>query len=376
MPLVIPAATPEQIRDRVGIYLWGQMPGLDAVIMDVQSLGADRVVRAFIGPWSDIAPYEDDLRPLATKARSGEYQRLFGEFPVIMITAYDSHSYAAIYRDRTPDSLRISSDMVTSPNPLKVRAPSFGVVEALAGMSPESSTKFLQAVRQEFAEFAFELAHHDRTFILSNWEAENDVPDPAFWPWFADYLRARTDGIREGRARGRDQGLPARIFTAFEFTILPGFPGRRSALVDIASATGPIDYLSYSSWWSIGFDYDGATMGESFRTALRQIQGFIDTEGPTAEIIIGEFGEYWNEHPGGERLRAIVDVSLEEGAAYLFNWVLYDQPGEIDDHGRDASHFGKYRLDRTITPQGRALRQWYAEAGDRVPIGTAATASE
>ncbi len=74
--------------------------------------------------------------------------------------------------------------------------------------------------------------------------------------------------------------------------------------------------------------------------------------------------------------RAIVDVSLEEGAAYLFNWVLYDQPGEIDDHGRDASHFGKYRLDRTITPQGRALRQWYAEAGDRVPIGTAATASE
>jgi hypothetical protein len=64
-------------------------------------------------------------------------------------------------------------------------------------------------------------------------------------------------------------------------------------------------------------------------------------------------------HPRAERLKAIVDVSIEEGVEYLFNWVLYEQPGETDEWGRDASHFGKFFLDRTLTPQGRAFQEWF-----------------
>jgi len=54
-----------------------------------------------------------------------------------------------------------------------------------------------------------------------------------------------------------------------------------------------------------------------------------------------------------------VDASIDAGAEYLFNWTLYDQPGEKDEHGRDASHFGKLFLDRTLTPQGKALQRWF-----------------
>jgi hypothetical protein len=39
--------------------------------------------------------------------------------------------------------------------------------------------------------------------------------------------------------------------------------------------------------------------------------------------------------------------------------VLYDQPGNRDDHGRDASHFGKFTLDGMLTPQGQAFQSWF-----------------
>ena len=85
---------------------------------------------------------------------------------------------------------------------------------------------------------------------------------------------------------------------------------------------------------------------------------------PDQRIIIGEFGEYWDLFPNAERLRAIVDASLDEGAKYVFNWTLYDQPGEKDDHGRDASHFGKFTQQRELTPQGKAVKDWFAMPGE------------
>jgi len=59
-------------------------------------------------------------------------------------------------------------------------------------------------------------------------------------------------------------------------------------------------------------------------------------------------------------MKALVDASIAGGAEYLFDWVLYDQPGNKDDHGRDASHFGKFTLDCMLTPQGKAFQGWFA----------------
>jgi hypothetical protein len=73
-------------------------------------------------------------------------------------------------------------------------------------------------------------------------------------------------------------------------------------------------------------------------------------------------------HPTAERLKAIVDLCLDNGADYLFNWVLYDQPGQKDEWGRDASHFGKFRLGGSLTPQGETFRSWFSNARTLVPL--------
>ena len=186
------------------------------------------------------------------------------------------------------------------------------------------------------------------------------MPDAQDWPTFTRYLQARLDGIAAGRAEARAQGFPARVLTAFEFTIVPGFQGRPSGLVEIGAKLRGVDYLSYSSWWSIGADLDAEGVRKSFRYAIGLIRKFAQQASLPERVIIGEFGEYWNEHPNAERLKALIEASIDEGAEYLFNWVLYEQPGERDEHGSDASHMGKYFLNHRLTPQGKAFQEWLA----------------
>jgi hypothetical protein len=358
-PRYEPATAPAEVRQKVGIYIWGQVPDFSAAIADAKSIGANYAVRAFVGPWSDTPPYEDDLRPLAEKLGDSGYRELFQEFHVIMLTAYDSHSYAREYGNRPARNGEPGAEPLPQRNGAKVPQPSLGVARTLARLAPEEAEQHLARVRQEFEEFSFILSQADRNFIVSNWEAENDVPEPQLWPQLTQYLQARLDGILAGRERARALGHPSKVYTAFEFTILPSFQGRPSALVEIGSQLRGLDYLSYSSWWSIGADYDPSEMRSSFQAAFQDIRSYAGRAQLPQRIVIGEFGEYWNLHPSADRLRAIVDISIEEGAEYLFNWVLYDQPGELDEHGRDASHFGKYFLDGTLTPQGEAMRRWF-----------------
>ena len=359
------AATPEQIRQRLGIYIWGRVPDLAAAASDAERLGMRNAIRAFIGPWSDNPPYQTDLRPLDQKLHSPGYQKLFRDFPVIMLTAYDSFSYAREYGsvssagDQMKDRGGATAHAAESKNGHAAH-PSFMVAKDLASMIPAEQQKFLGAVQQEFQQFTFELSKLNRTFIVSNWEAENDVPDARYWPVFRLYLQARLDGITAGRAQARAQGFPARVFTSFEFTIVPGFQGRPSGLVEIGAKLRGVDFLSYSSWWSIGADLDAEGVRESFRYAIGLIRNFVQQASLPGRIIIGEFGEYWNQHPNPERLKAIVDTSIDEGAEYVFNWVLYEQPGERDEHGSDASHMGKYFLNHQLTPQGKAFQDWLA----------------
>ena len=61
-------------------------------------------------------------------------------------------------------------------------------------------------------------------------------------------------------------------------------------------------------------------------------------------------------------MKALVDASIDNGVEYLFDWVLYDQPGDKDEWCRDASHFGKFGLDRTLTVQGTEFQKWFESA--------------
>ncbi|HLI86706.1 MAG TPA: hypothetical protein VKV17_22565 [Bryobacteraceae bacterium] len=322
-------ATPAEYRQHVGIYVWGQLRqtpagALEQAASDVKRLGADRVVRVYIGPGALWDPADArDNSPLDVKVRRADYRAFVAAFPVVMLTAYDTASYGK-YKNGRLDARQLA------------------------------------ATRDEFRRFAIELAKTPGRKIVSNWEFENDCGGN--WAACREYYQARLDGVRQGRDEARKLGYPGEVLSAFEFTIVPGYVGKPSGLVEVGAKLASVDYFSYSCWASIGWDYDAATMAKSMASGMHVLRDFADKQHLSARFIIGEFGEYWDQHRTAARMEALVNAALENGVDYLFDWVLYDQPGKRDDHGRDASHFGKYTLDGALTPQGTAFRNWFAGA--------------
>jgi hypothetical protein len=315
------AATPGDYRQKVGVYVWGKLAGgLDAAAADVKRLGAGGVVRVAIGPSWDPAG-KTDRSPLDVKVRRADYRAFLAAFPVVVLTAYDAAS-SERYK--------------------------WGRLDA----------QHLAATRDEFRRFTLELAKTPGRKIVSNWEFENDCPANQ-WPSCQEYYQARINGIMAGRKQAQSLGLPGEVLTAFEFTIVPGFAGKPSGLVEVAGKLTGLDFISYSCWWSIGADASASKVSQDFAYVVPLLRDYAAGKKLTSRLIIGEFGEYWNTHPTSERMKALVDASIDNGAEYLFDWVLYDQPGNKDEWGRDASHFGKYGLDRALTPQGKEFQRWF-----------------
>lgn len=324
LALPLTSASPEDFRARVGVYIWGSLASdLPAAVADAKGLGATQAVRLYIGPGSWWDPSDPaDNRPLDLKVLRPDYQEALRAFPVVAVTAYDSVSGGRYRRSREPPG-------------------------------------YLAQVTAEFRRFALELAKTPGRKLVSNWELENDCPDPASWPGCQAYYQARLDGILQGRQQAKALRYPGEILTMFEFTRIPGYAGQPSGLVEVGAKLKGVDVLSYSAWASIGYNYGPSLMRESFRWALDAIRKFARERRLSGRVVIGEFGEYWNFHPDAARLKAIAETCLDAGVEYLFIWVLYEQPGQIDDHGRDASHFGKYFLNRQLTPQGEKFRGWF-----------------
>ena len=315
------AATPADYRQKLGVYVWGKLAGgLEAAVADVKRLGAGGCVRVAIGPSWDPSG-KNGNSPLDVKIRRADYRALLAAFSVVMLTAYDSAS-SEKYK--------------------------WGRLDA----------QHLAATRDEFRRFTLELAKTPGRRIVSNWEFENDCPARQ-WLSCQEYYQARLDGILDGRKQAKALGYPGEVLTAFEFTIVPGFAGRPSGLLEVATKLKGIDFISYSCWWSIGSDAGASKVSQDFAYVVPLLRNFASGKKLTNRLIIGEFGEYWNMHPTDERMKALVDASIDTGAEYLFDWVLYDQPGNKDEWGRDASHFGKYTPSRTLTPQGREFQHWF-----------------
>jgi len=323
LSVTLVAATPADYHQKLGVYVWGKMGGdLEAAIADIKRLGADHAVRVFIGPASSWDPaHEDDNSPLDVKVRRADYRAFLAAFPVVMLTAYDAVS-ADSYKMMRLDGAHLA------------------------------------ATKEEFRRFALELAKTPGRRIISNWEFENDCRED-HWDACAEYYQARLDGIQQGRTQAKMLGYPGEVLTAFEFVIVPDYAGRSSGLVKVGARLNGVDFFSYSSWPSITWNHNAPAVYKDFEYLAHFLHDFTKKSRLTARLIIGEFGEYWDMHPTSERMKALVDASIDNGIEYLFDWVLYDQPGNKDDHGRDASHFGKYSLDRRLTPQGREFQSWF-----------------
>ncbi len=341
--LFFPVARPATLADyqqKVGVYVWGKLGGgLAGAAADLRRLGADRVVRVYIGPSASWDPSgKSDNSPLDVKVQRPDYKAFLAGFRVVMFTAYDSASFER-YK--------------------------WGHLDA----------QHLSATREEFRRFTLELAKTPGRKIISNWEFENDCHADQ-WDACAEYYQVRLDGIVEGRKQAHALRLPGEILTAFEFLVVPGFKGKPSGLAQVGARLKGVDYISYSSWWSIGADADTAKVYKDFEYLAGFLHDFAAKNRITTHLIVGEFGEYWNLHPHADRMKALIDASLDHGVDYLFNWVLYDQPGNKDEWGRDASHFGKYTLERTLTPQGKDFRAWFVgPSTTRAPAPKAASAA-
>jgi hypothetical protein len=331
MALVLSScAVPKPIPDRVGIYLWGALPlGPDPLLVaadDARTLGT-HVVRICLSPYWDPRPNSPDrLLPLDQKVQRSDYQAVLKEFPAVMITAYD----AASYRKR-------------------------------ATTSDADWEAMIAGVREEFRRFTVELAKLPNVYIVSNWEAENDVPDDQ-WPDYLAYLQARLDGIVAGRREARQAGEPGRVLTAVEFThVNPGFtyvfdptPPRKACGLDAAMLLTGVDFLSYSSWESVVHTDDRTYTVAKLRGAFGVIRQKCATSRRQCRLIVGEIGYLRDHDPDNWNLNMLLSESLNAGAEYTFNWVAYDQPGQTDPFGfnADQSLFGKFTLARQLTPQG------------------------
>src|SRR5260370_3769032 len=87
------AASPAEYRQKVGVYVWGKLGGtLPDAVNDIKRLGADGVVRIYIGPtWNPSG--KNDRSPLDVKVRRADYRAFLATFPVVVLTAYDSASF-------------------------------------------------------------------------------------------------------------------------------------------------------------------------------------------------------------------------------------------------------------------------------------------
>lgn len=374
-------AKAENLNERVGVYAWGQLADssdpLVTAIEDARILGAGKITRKSISPYWDPRGANtggSQFLPLYQKMHRSDYWEFFNAFSVVMITAYDAASYNARYRllNRLQPqgfSAQGSKQNETAGAALTLTQAEPRGYRLLTLMNNGEAQTLLDDAYSEFQRFAFNLACEipNGTFIISNWEAENDVGshNEEGWKRYVAYIQARLDGITAGRTDALNAGCRGKVYSTFEFANIKALGGGwdvdtyRPSGITFAPQLRGLDFLSYSAWSSIGYNYQIKHIRLSFQEAIRNIKLFAHENGITERLVIGEFGELWDLWPTAERTQAMIDTALSEGVEYMFNWVLYDQPGSgvwQDGVWYDQSHFGKLFQDRTLTPQGAAFQ--------------------
>lgn len=236
------------------------------------------------------------------------------------------------------------------------------------------------AIVQEYSDFTFYLAqtyqHTRKSFILSNWESDNDVYCGQAWGYAtfesvraecnASYriiyegntspddslrglrlwLQARERGIAEGRERAAAQGIGGmRVYLAVEFCIIHALrdAGFKSVLYDVLPFV-VYDYASYSAYESIGKPDAG-----------NQLKADLDLVGDLVgyhAVILGEVGfsrGQWGSDAVISRTNDVLEAALSWGVSYIIQWNLYDpETGDL---------FGLYDKAGNVNPLG----SFYAE---------------
>jgi len=200
--------------------------------------------------------------------------------------------------------------------------------------------------------YNFALVDQFRSLCLAQYRSQYGVASPAqAFEGLRLWLDARAQGIRDGRARARAEGIRgARVYHAPEFNIVRALNdnGFESVLYDVLP-WAEFDYVSYSAWESINTADPAGTLRVDLDT-IRNVTG-------ANQIIIGETGFRRTAWPEQDVTRTsdVISAALGWGVAYIIQWNLYDTDAQ--------NQFGLYNLQGQPTP----LAAWFRSVFQSIP---------
>jgi hypothetical protein len=352
---------PQTQNSSLGVYIWGDLPQTDSplktAVDDALSLGV-KTVRITISPcYWDPQRISSNPEPLYNQILRDDYSYVFKNFSTVMVTIYpvsvcDFNSGQPYYR--------LSPDIV-----LEARWQ-----EILNNVYNEIKQTVITA----------KISYPNTTIIWSNWEIENDCQDNQ-WQRCVEYQRTRLKAIKDASLEVQNFGGNGMHYSAIEFILLeknwvprwipewgpPPQPRQNSGLITaVEDLKGLWDFISYSSWNSIYYTEDPDWRpNKKFTEAFNIIRQTCYNAGIECsnKIIIGEVGTLYDQDTNSSLLSEAISTSMREGAKFIYNWNLYDQitKGTLitpDGKQYDQSKFGKFDLNRTLTPQGKLFKDW------------------
>lgn len=218
-----------------------------------------------------------------------------------------------------------------------------------------------QKIEQEYTDFANYLKQFNKTFIISNWEGDNDAycndaydatssscPGAAsnlagLQKWF----QARYIGIHASGAGNVASAIEFNIVTSLKSKNLP------SVLYDVIPNVSADDYL-YSSYESINVSAD--QFSKDIDTIRTKISG---------PLIIGEVGfqvgDFGDATTTAERLQQMLAVAGSKGVSDSIIWNLLDNP----------PGFGLYDSSGNLTTSGVMVKDLIGN----IPFGASPTST-
>ena len=345
----------------LGVYIWGDLPQtsnpLKTAVDDALSLGV-KTVRITLSPcfW-DPKGISSNPQPLYNQILRDDYSYVFRNFSTVMATIYplsicDFNSGQPYYR--------LSPDII----------PETRWQEILNNVYNEIKQTVITA----------KINYPNTTIIWSNWEMENDCQDNQ-WQRCVEYQKTRLKAINSASLETQNFGGSGKEYSAIEFILLeknwvprwipewgpPPPPRQNSGLITaVEDLKGLWDFISYSSWNSMYHTEDpNWRPNKKFTSAFNIIRQTCYNAGIDCsdKIIIGEVGTLYDYDKDNSLLYEAISTSIKESAKFIYNWNLYDQISKgtlITPDGKqyDQSKFGKFDLNRILTPQGKAFKEW------------------
>ncbi|MDX2031778.1 MAG: hypothetical protein SF339_13980 [Blastocatellia bacterium] len=190
-----------------------------------------------------------------------------------------------------------------------------------------------------------------KTFIILNWEADNEIElhrnRASSWDAFIAWVDSRADGVIDARARNSNSAV--RLFSGFEFNLvardgrpcgtpvadpLREDPLKHRCAIDYIAPRVKVDYYSYSSWQTLDVKFEP---NGSYKDALRRDLNFAlarvrerRPEMQERNFLIGEFGIHrtrWSEKAVANYTAEMIDAVMAPDAfqvSYAVWWQVID----------------------------------------------------